>query len=84
MAELGFDHTCESVYRALLARPQLGLDELREDLGLSDADLRRALDKLSELALVRTSFDASSLVQDRRSGDGRPGAHRPSAGTFGL
>ncbi|WAZ19971.1 LuxR C-terminal-related transcriptional regulator [Streptomyces cinnabarinus] len=58
LAALGLDRTCESVYRALLARPQLGLAELREDLGLSDADLRTALDKLSELALIRTSFDA--------------------------
>ncbi|MEU5796320.1 regulatory LuxR family protein [Streptomyces sp. PsTaAH-130] len=58
LAALGLDRTCESVYRALLARPRLGLGDLRSDLGLSDTDLRRALDNLSELALIRTSSDS--------------------------
>ncbi|AZM58176.1 MULTISPECIES: helix-turn-helix domain-containing protein [unclassified Streptomyces] len=54
---LGLDGVCETVYRAVLANPQAEYDELRERLGLSEADLRQALDKLSELALVRPVFD---------------------------
>ncbi|MFE4575374.1 LuxR C-terminal-related transcriptional regulator [Streptomyces chartreusis] len=54
---LGLDGVCETVYRAVLAHPQTEFDELRERLGLSEAELRQALDKLSELALVRPAFD---------------------------
>ncbi|MFI7388108.1 LuxR C-terminal-related transcriptional regulator [Streptomyces sp. NPDC049813] len=42
-------------------RPQVGLTEIRRQLGLSDSALRTALDRLSELALVRPSVDASRV-----------------------
>ncbi|MGW2088306.1 helix-turn-helix domain-containing protein [Streptomyces sp. NPDC001880] len=54
---LGLDETCESVYRAVLAYPQADLAELCERLGLSEPGLRQALDRLSELALVRPAAD---------------------------
>ncbi|AVZ71065.1 helix-turn-helix transcriptional regulator [Streptomyces lunaelactis] len=54
---LGLDEACETVYRAVLAHPQAELELLRERLGLPDAELRLALDKLSEMALVRPSVD---------------------------
>ncbi|MFD0149134.1 LuxR C-terminal-related transcriptional regulator [Streptomyces sp. NPDC055721] len=54
---LGLDDVCETVYRAVLAHPQAEFDVLRDRLGLPEDELRGALDKLSELALVRTAFD---------------------------
>ncbi|MDN0194369.1 LuxR family transcriptional regulator [Streptomyces sp. S.PNR 29] len=54
---LGLDETAESVYRAMLGRPQADLADLRRHLGISDASLRAALDRLSELALVRQALD---------------------------
>ncbi|WP_431999117.1 helix-turn-helix domain-containing protein, partial [Sphaerimonospora mesophila] len=57
LTALGLDEISESVYRALLAQSQARLSDLREMLRLSEVELRRALDRLSELALVRTSFD---------------------------
>ncbi|WP_200261412.1 LuxR family transcriptional regulator [Streptomyces sp. HSG2] len=56
LAAVGLDETCETVYRALLAQPQADLGELREMLALPDAELRKALDRLSEVSLVRESF----------------------------
>lgn len=58
LAALGLDETCESVYRLLLTEPQMELTELRDKLALSDADLRQALDRLSEVSLIRASFGA--------------------------
>lgn len=58
---LGLDDTCVRVYRALLVRPQVGMTEIRKQLDLSDSALRAALDRLSELALVRPSVDASRV-----------------------
>jgi DNA-binding CsgD family transcriptional regulator/sugar-specific transcriptional regulator TrmB len=55
---LGLDDTCANVYRTLLAQPQAGLEELRRLLAVSEEELRAALDKLSELALIRPSLDA--------------------------
>ncbi|MFE9456346.1 helix-turn-helix domain-containing protein [Streptomyces californicus] len=54
---LGLDGVSENVYRAVLAHPQAEFDTLRERLGLPENELRAALDKLSELALVRPGFD---------------------------
>ncbi|ALO09495.1 Erythropoiesis-stimulating protein [Streptomyces venezuelae] len=51
------DGVCENVYRAVLAHPQAEFEALRERLGLPEDELRAALDKLSELALVRPAFD---------------------------
>jgi DNA-binding CsgD family transcriptional regulator/sugar-specific transcriptional regulator TrmB len=55
---LGLDETCTTVYRAVLAHPEADLSDLRAMLELTDAQLRAALDRLSELALVRAPFDS--------------------------
>ncbi|GAA1446416.1 helix-turn-helix domain-containing protein [Nocardiopsis tropica] len=54
---LGLDETCKNVYRAVLAHPQADLSELCERLGLSEDRLGEVLDRLSELALVRSAAD---------------------------
>ncbi|MET8680896.1 helix-turn-helix transcriptional regulator [Streptomyces sp. NPDC004647] len=52
---LGLDAVAESVYRAMLVHPQAGVEALRVQLGISEEKIRTALDRLSELALVRPS-----------------------------
>ncbi|MFJ9352208.1 helix-turn-helix domain-containing protein [Streptomyces sp. NPDC101237] len=54
---LGLDTTTESVYLAMLQQPQAGITELADSLGLGEEEVRRALDILSELALIRPSVD---------------------------
>lgn len=54
---LGLDTACANVYQALLVQPQADLEELRSQLGISDEELRSALDELSELALIRASMN---------------------------
>lgn len=53
---LGLDAVAESVYRGMLGRPQ-GVAELCSLLGLSERNVRDALDRLSAMALVRASVD---------------------------
>src|SRR5262249_3200880 len=48
---LGLDHTCESVYRAMLANDSWGVAQLADHLVLPESDVRGALDQLAELAL---------------------------------
>ncbi|MER5637105.1 helix-turn-helix transcriptional regulator [Kitasatospora sp. NPDC002227] len=54
---LGLDATAESVYRAMLARPQEGVARLAEWTALTEEAVRQALDTLSELALIRGSYE---------------------------
>ncbi|KLI96690.1 helix-turn-helix domain-containing protein [Streptomyces albidoflavus] len=54
---LGLDEACANVYRTLLAQPRAGLEDLRRLLGISEHELRAALDKLSEMALIRPSLN---------------------------
>ncbi|MYS85339.1 helix-turn-helix domain-containing protein [Embleya scabrispora] len=54
---LGLDDVAESVYRAMLARPDEGVSALAARLGLSEVQLRSALDTLSTLALLRPSAE---------------------------
>ncbi len=49
---LGLDGLSESVYRAMLANPDADLDNLAEKLGVSRAEVNRALKRLVELSLV--------------------------------
>ncbi|MEV7414421.1 helix-turn-helix domain-containing protein [Streptomyces sp. NPDC089919] len=60
---LGLDDSCADVYRTLLAQPQADLGDLRVRLGISDDELRTALDKLSELALIRPSLEEPQLFR---------------------
>lgn len=69
---LGLSAKDEAVYTAVLRLPQLGVVELAEHLSLPDADVRAALDRLVDLALVRTG-PAGSLL-----------AVRPQAGLTAL
>ncbi|MFJ9692630.1 LuxR C-terminal-related transcriptional regulator [Kitasatospora sp. NPDC101183] len=63
LTALGLDATSESVYRAMLAHPREGVAGLTERLGLSEEDVRRSLDLLSELALVRPSYERAGELR---------------------
>ncbi len=52
--QLGMEPVVEAVYRAMLERPDAGVAELAERLELSVAEVRSALDALTELTLVRS------------------------------
>ncbi|GHF72310.1 hypothetical protein GCM10010218_62010 [Streptomyces mashuensis] len=54
---LGLDATSEQVYRGMLVMPGAGVAVLAEYLGLTEAEVRRGLDALSELALVSPGLD---------------------------
>ncbi|MFE2644594.1 hypothetical protein ACFXDO_18785 [Streptomyces nigra] len=54
--------TTDSVYRAMLRRPGLRLEDLRATLALEDRELHRALDELSDLALVDDSWRETRTV----------------------
>ncbi|GAA2450850.1 LuxR C-terminal-related transcriptional regulator [Streptomyces macrosporus] len=57
LTALGLDTVSEQVYRAMLTHPRAGVAELAERLGLTDGEVRRSLDTLSELCLVQPSFE---------------------------
>ncbi|MDJ0380424.1 helix-turn-helix transcriptional regulator [Streptomyces sp. G-G2] len=57
LGTLGLDATAEAAYRAMLARPRDGVSALAERLAVPEADIRRSLDTLSELALIRPSYE---------------------------
>jgi DNA-binding CsgD family transcriptional regulator/sugar-specific transcriptional regulator TrmB len=57
LMSLGLESEAEAVYRGMLAHPAEGVAALCERLGLSDDAVRRGLDRLSELALVRPSYE---------------------------
>ncbi|MFI9630477.1 LuxR C-terminal-related transcriptional regulator [Streptomyces sp. NPDC052042] len=54
---LGLDSRTEAVYRAMLAHPHDGVEELVSRLGMPGKEIRKALDRLSEIALVRVSTE---------------------------
>lgn len=57
LATLGLDATAEAVYRTMLARPRDGVHALAGHLGVSETAIRTSLDLLSELALIRPSYE---------------------------
>ncbi|MFF3216400.1 LuxR C-terminal-related transcriptional regulator [Streptomyces sp. NPDC002886] len=57
LATLGLDATAEAVYRTMLARPRDGVRALAEQLGVTETEVRASLDLLSELALIRPSYE---------------------------
>ncbi|MFJ2903743.1 LuxR C-terminal-related transcriptional regulator [Streptomyces sp. NPDC091279] len=63
LEDLGLDETCTSVYRTLLSQPQAGFNELHSRLGLSEHDLSKSLDRLSELALIREMSSEPLVLQ---------------------
>ncbi|AXE22961.1 helix-turn-helix transcriptional regulator [Streptomyces globosus] len=54
---LGLDQTTEAVYRGMLTHPHEGVAGLAARLGLPEEAVRSGLDQLSELALVRPSYE---------------------------
>lgn len=59
---LGIDPVAESVYRRMLFHPDAGVAELADGLGIPEDCVRRSLDILSELALVRSSADSGGRL----------------------
>ncbi|MGW0391586.1 helix-turn-helix transcriptional regulator [Streptomyces sp. NPDC003042] len=57
LATLGLDSTSEAVYRAMLACPRDGVSAIAARLGVPETDVRQSLDTLSELALIRPSYE---------------------------
>ncbi|MEV5575509.1 LuxR C-terminal-related transcriptional regulator [Spirillospora sp. NPDC052269] len=60
---LGLDSAAESVYRAMLTHPDLGVTALAGQLDLSEGQVRAGLDRLAELALLRPSREQHGQVQ---------------------
>ncbi|MFD4376634.1 LuxR C-terminal-related transcriptional regulator [Streptomyces sp. NPDC058486] len=57
---LGLDLIAEQVYRRMLTHPLEGVVQLAQGLERSEPEVRTALDRLSELALVRSSAHTPS------------------------
>lgn len=60
---LGLDGVSEAVYRAMLADPEGGVQELCDQLGVPESTLRGALDKLADLRLLRASRDVVGVMR---------------------
>ncbi|MFC7817658.1 MULTISPECIES: helix-turn-helix transcriptional regulator [unclassified Streptomyces] len=58
LTSLGLGAVEEAVYRAMLSEPRSGVADLAVALGRPEGEVRRALDVLSELALVRPSAES--------------------------
>jgi len=67
----GVGERAELVYFTMLDRPTAGVVELADQLGVDEASVRRALDELAQLSLLRPSWE-------------RPGALRPVSPEIGL
>ncbi|MEU9856475.1 LuxR C-terminal-related transcriptional regulator [Streptomyces sp. NPDC047974] len=63
LTELGLDSTAEAVYRIMLAHPQHGVRAIAQELDMSEDKVRHALDTLSELTLVRASYESRSQLR---------------------
>ncbi|GIH71779.1 helix-turn-helix domain-containing protein [Sphaerimonospora thailandensis] len=71
LESLGLDKLTEKVYRLLLTRHDLDVDEIAQTLDVEIDQVRAALDHLAELALLRPSWDL-------------PGGFRPVSPEAGL
>lgn len=60
---IGLSTTAESVYRAMLAEPALGVAGLGERLTLPESDVRDSLDELVRFSLVRESREDSERLR---------------------
>jgi len=58
--DIDLDANAKAVYRSLLANPTMQADDIAGKLGLSEENVRSALDRLSELTLLRRSLDGDS------------------------
>ena len=57
------DSATEAVYVKMLCWPQAGVEELAAGLGMTEEDVRRALDQLAELSLLRPSWQDPSMLR---------------------
>ncbi|MGK4580140.1 LuxR C-terminal-related transcriptional regulator [Kitasatospora sp. HPMI-4] len=57
LTALGLDAASEAVYRCMLAHPKDGVSALAARLSRPEEEVRRSLDVLSELALIRPSYE---------------------------
>ncbi|HEY2443125.1 MAG TPA: helix-turn-helix transcriptional regulator [Streptosporangiaceae bacterium] len=57
------DAAAEAVYLQMLRSPQAGVSELAGDLGMTGDAVRRALDQLAELSLLRPSWEDPSALR---------------------
>ncbi|WP_155374836.1 helix-turn-helix domain-containing protein [Catellatospora vulcania] len=71
LVNLGLSHRDETVYRAMLAHPALGVRQLAEYLEMPQEEVRSALDVLADLALIRANADGFRTI-------------RPQAGLMSL
>ncbi|MET7301754.1 helix-turn-helix transcriptional regulator [Embleya sp. NPDC005575] len=60
--QLGMDEKTESVYRVMLVDTDFGIAEIAMKTGMTDMAVRAALDRLSELALVRPSYECAGRL----------------------
>jgi DNA-binding CsgD family transcriptional regulator/sugar-specific transcriptional regulator TrmB len=60
---LGFTEMTESVYFALLAAPHADLQEIRTALGVTEEEMRVALDDLARMSLVLNSSRTAAAVR---------------------
>jgi DNA-binding CsgD family transcriptional regulator len=58
---IGLDPTAEAVYRLVLSRPDLEVEQLAEQLELPADDVRRAISSLQELRLLRKEGSGKDL-----------------------
>ncbi|MFC8273113.1 LuxR C-terminal-related transcriptional regulator [Streptomyces sp. NPDC057271] len=63
LVELGLNGTAEAVYRIMLAHPQHGVHAIAQSLSLTEEQVRHALDTLSELTLVRPSYESRDQLR---------------------
>ncbi|MEV4432764.1 helix-turn-helix transcriptional regulator [Streptomyces sp. NPDC049555] len=59
---LGLQGPAEAVYRAMLREPGITTAEVSASLGMEEGEVRRALDTLADLALIRRSWQDPSTI----------------------
>jgi DNA-binding CsgD family transcriptional regulator/sugar-specific transcriptional regulator TrmB len=60
---LGLDDIAARVYRTMLTLPQVTVDELSDQLDLENKQVEVALDRLTELSLVRPSYEEDGSLR---------------------
>ncbi|HEY1620703.1 MAG TPA: LuxR C-terminal-related transcriptional regulator [Streptosporangiaceae bacterium] len=60
MDDFDLDADAEAVYRSMIANPTMSASDMTRKLGLSQEQVRSALDRLSELTLLRKSLETGS------------------------
>jgi DNA-binding CsgD family transcriptional regulator/DNA-binding transcriptional regulator GbsR (MarR family) len=58
--DFDLDADAEAVYRSMIANPTMSASDMTRKLGLSHEQVRSALDRLSELTLLRKSLETGS------------------------